>query len=378
MSEQGTVLSFNGEKGFGFINAGLAEDVFVHIKDCVDGCQPAPGDLLRFELEPSQGKPGQMQAKSVTGGSAAKPQFGVPPPNDGQPNAVPGTGYHSGRVKSFNNVFGFIDAGLGNDVFLHIKDCIDGAQPAQGDLLSFELEPSQSKPGQMQAKRVTGGSVMKPQIGLPNAETQLNEVPGTGAYLGKVKSFNEVKGFGFIESPGCADIFLHAKDCVGSQARQGDTVRFDVEPSRNRPGQMVAKHVTGGSAPLGDSQGGSMVGYGPVRSSTGVINLAGMGPYGGTVGAGTDGAASMGGHSIMNSAVGVATAGGMPGTVDMTGMGGVTGMADMGGISSTPGVPAMPAMGGMDMNALIAGLYGGSFAGDMSAIPGVSGETGMP
>jgi cold shock CspA family protein len=335
------VLSFNAEKGFGFVNAGLAEDVFVHIKDCVDGAQPAPGDVLRFRLEPSQGKPGQMQAKSVTGGSSAKPQFGVPLGDGQPPPPAPIPGHHSGRVKSFNNVFGFIDAGLGSDVFLHIKDCIDGAQPAQGDLLSFELEPSQSKPGQMQAKRVTGGSVVKPQICQPNAAIQANEVPGTGAYLGTVKSFNEVKGFGFIESPGCADIFLHAKDCVGSQARQGDNVRFDVEPSRNRPGQMVAKQVTGGSAPLGESQGGSMAGYGPVRSSAGGVDLAGYNPYGAA------GAAGMGQAA--------------PGTGSMAG--GYPGMAEMGGAASTPGAPGMPAMGGMDMNALIAQLYGGSFPG---------------
>ncbi|CAE8709818.1 unnamed protein product, partial [Polarella glacialis] len=56
----GSVKSFNGAKGFGFVDCGTGTDVFVHIKDCTDGAQPAAGDVLRFDLEPSTSKQGQM------------------------------------------------------------------------------------------------------------------------------------------------------------------------------------------------------------------------------------------------------------------------------------------------------------------------------
>ncbi|CAE7614610.1 cspLB [Symbiodinium natans] len=65
----GTVKSFNATKGFGFICIEGADDVFVHTKSCV-GTLPNPGDIVKFDMEPSAAKPGQFQAVNVTGGTA--------------------------------------------------------------------------------------------------------------------------------------------------------------------------------------------------------------------------------------------------------------------------------------------------------------------
>eukprot|EP00933_Yihiella_yeosuensis_P011960 TRINITY_DN1198_c0_g1_i1.p1 TRINITY_DN1198_c0_g1~~TRINITY_DN1198_c0_g1_i1.p1 ORF type:complete len:317 (-),score=83.26 TRINITY_DN1198_c0_g1_i1:355-1305(-) len=195
----------------------------------------------------------------------------------------------SGTVKSFNSQkgFGFVDCGTGNDVYVHIKDCVDGNQPAPGDVLTFDLEPSQARQGQMQAKNVRGGSANKTQPGGGGvAPMSAMQVQGTGAYTGRVRTWNEGKGYGFIEHEGGPDIWVHVKECVGSQPAQGDFVRFDIEPSPTKPGQNIAKNVTGGSRPIGEGkpQGSGGGGFGPMRG--GATAMPGMaaglsaGPYG--------------------------------------------------------------------------------------------------
>merc|ERR1712151_266052 len=87
--------------------------------------------------EESSAKPGQQIAKNVT--------------------AV-ANGSCEGTVKSFvdQKGYGFIDY-EGQDVFLHINDCMDG-RPQQGDHVSFDIEETELKPGQRTARRVVGCS----------------------------------------------------------------------------------------------------------------------------------------------------------------------------------------------------------------------------
>lgn len=150
MANQGSVKSFNPDKGFGFIVGADGNDVFLHIKSCTDGGVPQKGDIVAYDTEPSQTKPGQLSATNVTGGTGTA----------GGRKAAAGTGAHQGTCKSFSakSGFGFINGQDGADVFLHARQVVDGSIPQQGDMLQFDLEPSPSKPGQMQAVNVTGGT----------------------------------------------------------------------------------------------------------------------------------------------------------------------------------------------------------------------------
>jgi CspA family cold shock protein len=59
-----------------------------------------------------------------------------------------------------------------------------------------------------------------------------------GAVTGKVKWFNEKKGFGFLEQPGGADVFCHFSAIAGSGFKtlpEGAAVTFDVEQGQKGP-----------------------------------------------------------------------------------------------------------------------------------------------
>ena len=51
-------------------------------------------------------------------------------------------------------------------------------------------------------------------------------------YEGKVKWFNETKGFGFIEQNGGDDVFVHFSAIQGTgfkTLKEGDSVSFEIE-----------------------------------------------------------------------------------------------------------------------------------------------------
>ena len=151
MACKGQVKSFGPDKGFGFIiNPDGGPDIFLPLKACVDGKVPQKCDMVSFDVEESSLKPGQLQAKNVSGGTAVAKVAGPP-------------GAHAGYVKKFDllNGFGFITGLDGSDIFLHRNAVVDGTIPQEGDYVSYDVGESSSKPGQMVASNVQGGTGSK-------------------------------------------------------------------------------------------------------------------------------------------------------------------------------------------------------------------------
>merc|ERR1719326_2186216 len=105
------------------------------------------------------------------------------------------------------------------------------------------------------AEKVSGGTGKKG--GGKSAPT------GNGTHWGKVKSWNDMKGYGFIETDGEeGDAFVHRNDLMCDGLVAGDTVNYDreLDPQRGKP---VAKKVTGGTGTgKGDKGKGYDSGYG--------------------------------------------------------------------------------------------------------------------
>jgi len=70
-SLSGTVKSYSVFKAFGFIHADPGEpDIFLHVRNVVDGTTPKAGDEVTFDLEPAEeGMSGQQKAVNVRGGT---------------------------------------------------------------------------------------------------------------------------------------------------------------------------------------------------------------------------------------------------------------------------------------------------------------------
>lgn len=171
MSHQGTVKLFNKDRGFGFITAADGSEIFCHLAGLADNQYLVPGDVVRFEVEESKIKPGQMQAIQIQGGSggATRGEDGSRPAQTQQwgggqqwqtPAPAQPTGTIQGNCKSYSEKkgFGFIMGDGTNDIFFYVKDIADGKCPVPGDTLIFDAEESAKEPGKVIAKNVSGGS----------------------------------------------------------------------------------------------------------------------------------------------------------------------------------------------------------------------------
>ena len=59
---------------------------------------------------------------------------------------------------------------------------------------------------------------------------------------GKVKFFNQAKGFGFITDENGKDVFVHVS-ALSEELREGDEVSFDVEEGKKGPSAVNIRRL---------------------------------------------------------------------------------------------------------------------------------------
>jgi len=237
----GSVKRFNPETGWGFISESNGQDYFV-MKSNVEGGVLNEGDQVQFKI--GHGNKG-LQATEVKnlGPSTQSGALGQPTQPSGPPTI--------GTVKNFNmeKGWGFIEQANGQDVFV-MRSNIVGGVLNPGDQVHFKVAMGQKG---MQAVDVK-------HLGPELAGTQ----------IGTVKTFNQAKGWGFIEAAATAaygDIFLHGKDLNGQIVNNGSQVQYTIAINQNgRPqAQNVAVLSPGLSMPLDASQ----LGFAPIQPQLG-------------------------------------------------------------------------------------------------------------
>jgi cold shock CspA family protein len=241
---QARVKSFNDTKGWGFIDH-EGTDIFVHVKDCLDG-RPQVGDLLTFEIEddPVRGE-GQLKASNVTGCSGVK--------GKGKSAAVvPMASYGAVKGGCMPMANGYGPYGAAPMMAYATPYGCYGQMGCMGmGMPQMAFYPQQAMPqmafGMHPGKGNSAGN-SSPK-GMKNGGAK-----GTGKFQGAVKSFNDTKGWGFIDYNG-SDIFIHVNQCDGRPVT-GDWVSYDMEDDPIRgAGQKKAVNVVGCTGVKGQTKG---------------------------------------------------------------------------------------------------------------------------
>ena len=127
-----------------------------------------------------------------------------------------------GTIKRWNadKGFGFIGrANGGDDAFVHMKEC-GGKDFVVGQAVSFVFEDGPKGASAKNVREEEGGVVMEEAVEEDEVERE----------LGKVKSYNEEKGFAFIgRCTGGDDVFGHKREFGGVEPYVGQPISFVLE-----------------------------------------------------------------------------------------------------------------------------------------------------
>ena len=142
---------------------------------------------------------------------------------------------YTGKIKTSNGVFGFIESELG-ETFFHKKGLKSIFYPQKNDEIEFQIEPSIKKQGEIQACEIV---LIKKSVDNEISEEVDNRL------IGIVKWYDTNKGFGLIGTPEKVDYFLRKDDLYSKFISAGNVVVFY---GKNKNGKNVAvkcKHTFG-------------------------------------------------------------------------------------------------------------------------------------
>lgn len=221
------IRSFDAEKGFGFIDCPesygrFGRDVFIH-KNQIGNLDVGMEVVFFIDVN----KNGHPQARNTLKYDPTEAMAPV------APMAPMADARYFGRIKSLNpeKGYGFIDcpaaqSQFSRDVFIHkrqVGNLVVGAE------VSFFIETN--KDGHPQARDVEE---------LPEEQVADSEL----RHVGRIKSFEPQKGYGFIDCPEAKerfgrDVFIHRREMGGLEV--GSDVEFSIE--LNEKGQPQARDL---------------------------------------------------------------------------------------------------------------------------------------
>jgi len=237
---QGWVKSFNPVKGWGFISSEQTQvlygkDIMVRKED-LPGGHAEPNQSVSFVV--MEGRTGPIASKvqlfDATGRPGSIPGVMYPPHMQGREsrNTV-----YKGSIKMFNEVKGYGFISCEQTKILYHKDIMvrkealpDGSVDVD-QVVSFTVAEGRTGP-------------IAANVKFLDADGQSPEVAASAGkeYHGSIKSFNQVKGWGFVQ---CEDTFaLFKKDIMvlkgelpndGAGAMAGLVVSFEVAEGRTGP-----------------------------------------------------------------------------------------------------------------------------------------------
>eukprot|EP00933_Yihiella_yeosuensis_P014394 TRINITY_DN1292_c0_g2_i4.p1 TRINITY_DN1292_c0_g2~~TRINITY_DN1292_c0_g2_i4.p1 ORF type:complete len:367 (-),score=109.27 TRINITY_DN1292_c0_g2_i4:217-1317(-) len=265
----GTVKSWNGGKGFGFIVCAQVGG------DVLFGREALPADVKEVRGNFLEGRPVVFDGAQGADGRFKATNVAVP--------YVEGKSL-AGQIKSCSEKhgYGFItSSSLTEDVRFGIQDLPKGTSgDVKGELVLFDVAPKPD--GKLQvskllfqsgkiATRVRGstggmmggmamGGMAMGGMGDANVQAAVQQAQSQGLMTGTVKSFSEKNGYGFISVPGYPmDVKFGKNDCTNAVG-SGATVSF--APQQGFDGRVQATNVTslgGGGATGGMKRTASMM-----------------------------------------------------------------------------------------------------------------------
>eukprot|EP00929_Paragymnodinium_shiwhaense_P096453 TRINITY_DN5803_c0_g1_i1.p1 TRINITY_DN5803_c0_g1~~TRINITY_DN5803_c0_g1_i1.p1 ORF type:complete len:454 (-),score=85.69 TRINITY_DN5803_c0_g1_i1:112-1473(-) len=218
----GTIKNFDESKGFGFIDCPAARqatglDVFL-MRSNLNGQAVNPGDRVTFTLVQTSKGPRADNVKVLAPGEEPPPPAAAPlAAATGEVPAVAGAdaaGMMAGMSVGLGGLTGFSGLGMGLDLQ-------SMGLAGMGGLGGLGL-------GGMQMGAFGLGS-----LGLTGLSA------ATGSYVGTIKSFDDSRGFGFIDcevtrrSTG-KDVLLLRSQLNGAAVKMGDKVSFNVEDNNGK------------------------------------------------------------------------------------------------------------------------------------------------
>ncbi|CAE8637133.1 unnamed protein product [Polarella glacialis] len=290
----GTVKSWNGAKGFGFITGSSLPG------DILFGRTELPEDIREVQGKFLEGRPIVFDAQQGPGGRYKATAVAVPL-MEGKEVA--------GKIKTFSEKhgYGFItSSSLTEDVRFQTTDLPQGVTPGahlRDELVTFEVQAlpdgklrvsSLRFQSKKIAMRVTGGMAMQQggkggNMGMGMGMVDLQAVQAAqaqGLMTGIVKSYSEKNGYGFLNVAGYPmDIKFGRNELAGDSVSVGETVSFSAVQTPD--GRITASNVTslsGGMKRPASAMGGmgmmGMMGMGAVQKPAVTETPTGRSAYG--------------------------------------------------------------------------------------------------